>query len=93
MKFTIVLEKATPPTTTCGESPLGSYHWGGTFEIVSARSVVKLFLSINRVFLLFQSQLDIINSIANNAPNITVTPLNNAQPWRFFYACSGGIYA
>jgi len=32
--------------------------------------------------------------LTNNVGNTTVTPLNNAQPWRFFYACClGGCLA
>ena len=30
--------------------------------------------------------------LTNNVGNTTVTRLNNAQPWRFFYACCLGGY-
>lgn len=37
--------------------------------------------------------VDFLTCTSYSEPNITATPLNDAQPWRFFYACSGGFHA
>lgn len=83
----------TSPTTPLGESLWGSYHRVGTFKLNDKLIIlfinIKILLKIKLRFLVLDKNLSLIFGALSHYTlnNITVTPLNNAQPWRFFYAC------
>lgn len=72
----------TSPTTPCGKSRMGLLSLGRDLSA----GILKQSCSLvqNHRHTSGPAVLPPHGRILHNAPNTTATPLNNAQPWRFF---------